>query len=146
MREIYSSSGSPTTELDETVIATMPWPEPPEFQELRKKHPKSKFIWHVSSDTKRAPKADKQKDEADQPAASQFNRIGQDRRGNADTGLSELYKEVTILLTSDLLPLPGQAPNLKLVQLFSAGFDHLVEDPLFTGSDVAFATANGVHG
>ncbi|KAL0944941.1 d-isomer specific 2-hydroxyacid dehydrogenase [Colletotrichum truncatum] len=56
------------------------------------------------------------------------------------------WKDVTVLLTGSALPDPEIAPKLQYVQLQSAGANHILKHPLFTDTDVAFATANGVHG
>ncbi|KFA47378.1 hypothetical protein S40293_07613 [Stachybotrys chartarum IBT 40293] len=53
---------------------------------------------------------------------------------------------VTILVTGSALPLKEKAPRLQYVQLISAGANHVLDNPLFTDTDVAFCTANGVHG
>lgn len=53
---------------------------------------------------------------------------------------------VTILVTGSALPLREKAPRLQYVQLISAGANHVLDNPLFTDTDVAFCTANGVHG
>jgi len=64
----------------------------------------------------------------------------------ADKGIrAELYKEATIILTLRVVPLPGQAPKLKLVHCFSAGIDHMMKFPLYTDSNVSFTTGSGVH-
>ncbi|KAI0887586.1 uncharacterized protein GGS22DRAFT_157534 [Annulohypoxylon maeteangense] len=55
------------------------------------------------------------------------------------------WKTVTILLTGPKFPTKEAAPNLKLVQLQSAGANYILNNPLFTDTDVAFCTANGVH-
>lgn len=36
--------------------------------------------------------------------------------------------------------------SLKLLHLFSAGFDHWTNHPLVTDSDVAITTSSGIHG
>lgn len=61
----------------------------------------------------------------------------------------EEWKDVTILLTThnrEGLPDKDDVPNLQYVQLSSAGANLIVTDPLYTDTDVAFCTANGVHG
>lgn len=61
----------------------------------------------------------------------------------------EEWKDVTILLTGssqDGLPALEDVPNLQYVQLASAGANQIVTHPLFVDTDVAFCTANGVHG
>ncbi|TDZ38003.1 D-2-hydroxyacid dehydrogenase [Colletotrichum trifolii] len=56
------------------------------------------------------------------------------------------WKDATVLLTGSALPDPDEAPKLRYVQLQSAGANHILKDPLFADTDIAFATANGVHG
>ncbi|OTA99104.1 hypothetical protein M426DRAFT_68412 [Hypoxylon sp. CI-4A] len=58
----------------------------------------------------------------------------------------EDWKSVTILLTGARFPTKEAAPNLKLVQLQSAGANFVLDNPLFTDTDIAFCTANGIHG
>lgn len=53
---------------------------------------------------------------------------------------------VTVLLAGTALPDREAVPNLKLVQLSSAGANHVLERPLFKDTDIKFCTANGVHG
>jgi hypothetical protein len=64
----------------------------------------------------------------------------------AELVTEEEWKKVTILLTGKGLPKPAQAPKLQYVQLGSAGANEILKTPLFTDTDVAFCTANGVHG
>ena len=61
------------------------------------------------------------------------------------TPRTELYKEATIIITLRAVPLPGQAPKLKLVHCFSAGIDHMMKSPLYTDSNVSFTTGSGVR-
>ncbi|KAL0636343.1 hypothetical protein Q9L58_004690 [Maublancomyces gigas] len=118
MREIeQSSSGSSLSELNETILATRSGPEPAEFGALREQYPKSTFTWY--------------------PISGAYV---------ASPQLDELYKKATILLTLDIVPLPAQVPLLKLVQLSSAGYDHILGEQLFKDLDINFATASGVHG
>lgn len=59
------------------------------------------------------------------------------------------WKDVTILLTGfsrTTLPNKDDVPKLEYVQLTSAGANLVVSDPLFSETDIAFCTANGVHG
>ncbi|KAH8698600.1 D-3-phosphoglycerate dehydrogenase [Talaromyces proteolyticus] len=57
----------------------------------------------------------------------------------------ETWKSVTALLTWKALPKKEQVPNLRYVQLISAGCNHLSELPVFKETDIAYCTANGVH-
>ncbi|CAK7228960.1 hypothetical protein SCUCBS95973_007059 [Sporothrix curviconia] len=58
------------------------------------------------------------------------------------------WRSVTVLLTtgSSLPKDPAEVPRLRYVQLFSAGANLVIKEPLFTDTDIVFATANGVHG
>lgn len=59
------------------------------------------------------------------------------------------WKSVTLLVTGynrEGLPELQDVPNLQYIQLSSAGANAVVTDPLYTDTDVAFCTANGVHG
>ena len=56
------------------------------------------------------------------------------------------WKDVTILLTGNAIPSPETAPKLQYIQLTSAGANQILKNPLFLETDVAFCTANGVHG
>lgn len=60
--------------------------------------------------------------------------------------LDKEWKDVTVLNTGSTIPDVGQAPKLEFVQLVSAGANHIVNRPLYKDTDVAFCTANGVHG
>jgi hypothetical protein len=60
---------------------------------------------------------------------------------------TDLYKRASILATLSWLPPSAKnAPNLDLVQLFSAGSNHIAQHPIYTDSDIPLATASGVHG
>src|SRR6266480_3826978 len=58
----------------------------------------------------------------------------------------KLWREVEILYTSfsTALPSPEQVPQLRWVQLYSAGPDGILDHPLFSTS-VIFTTTSGVH-
>lgn len=57
---------------------------------------------------------------------------------------NELWREVEILFTLNTFPTPEQAPNLRWVQLYSAGADQVFDGPL-TKADAIVTTASGVH-
>ncbi|KAH9991324.1 hypothetical protein F4779DRAFT_609640 [Xylariaceae sp. FL0662B] len=58
----------------------------------------------------------------------------------------EDWTTVTVLLTGPRFPTKEAVPKLQLVQLQSAGANYILDNPLFKDTDVAFCTANGVHG
>lgn len=58
---------------------------------------------------------------------------------------TEVWRDVEIAYTfSNHLPEPEQAPHLRWVQLFSAGADGVLKQPLFQ-TPVRFTTASGIH-
>ena len=64
-----------------------------------------------------------------------------------DSLKDEEWDNVTVLLTTSSLPASAAVvPRLRYVQLFSAGANLIIKQPLFTDTDIVFATANGVHG
>ncbi|KAI1827423.1 hypothetical protein F4861DRAFT_535986 [Xylaria intraflava] len=58
----------------------------------------------------------------------------------------EDWKTATVLLTVAQLPTVEQAPNLRVVQLMTAGANHIIPNPLFKDTEIPFCTANGVAG
>lgn len=67
------------------------------------------------------------------------------QQGDQDIPESD-WQTATVLLTGSTIPKPESAKKLELVQLTSAGANHVLDTPLFKDTDVAFCTANGVHG
>lgn len=63
-----------------------------------------------------------------------------------DAELLALYNQAVILVTLTDFPEPSWFPNLKLVQLASAGANLLLGKPLYTDCTVPIATATGIHG
>lgn len=57
----------------------------------------------------------------------------------------ETWSEVTVLFTWNLLPTKEQAPNLRYVQLLSAGCNQILGKPIFEETKIDFCTSNGVH-
>lgn len=59
------------------------------------------------------------------------------------------WRDVTMTVAGDGpegLPDVDDAPKLQYIQLSSAGANKIVHHPLYTDTDAAFCTANGVHG
>lgn len=69
--------------------------------------------------------------------------IDQVTADTADQVPDSVWAEVEVLYTWGALPDPAQAPNLRWVQLDTAGVNHLLDTPLWK-SDVALTTLNGV--
>lgn len=59
---------------------------------------------------------------------------------------ADLWARTTILFTWRSFPTLDMVPSLKMVQILSAGSDHIQGVPLFKEqTDIKFCTANGVH-
>lgn len=69
-------------------------------------------------------------------------RIEHEPAGTAIAGT--LWEQAEVLYTTTDLPAPAQAPQLRWVQLYSAGADGVVGQPLFQ-TPVIFTTTSGVH-
>ncbi|KAJ5660473.1 hypothetical protein N7507_006924 [Penicillium longicatenatum] len=59
---------------------------------------------------------------------------------------SDLFRKATILVTYVNLPEPEDAENLKVVHTFSAGLDHLMNNPILKSGLIPFTTSSGIHG
>ncbi|KAJ5222933.1 D-isomer specific 2-hydroxyacid dehydrogenase NAD-binding [Penicillium citrinum] len=58
----------------------------------------------------------------------------------------ELYRKATILATFSHLPKPEDAQNLKIIHSFSAGLDHLINNPILKEGKIAITSSSGIHG
>ncbi|KAF2750647.1 hypothetical protein M011DRAFT_178166 [Sporormia fimetaria CBS 119925] len=59
----------------------------------------------------------------------------------------DYIKRAKILATLSWLPSSASAaPNLELIQFFSAGTNHVASHPIYTDSDIPLATQSGIHG
>lgn len=69
------------------------------------------------------------------------------RDASGDALPIETWKDVTILSTfNSLPPQPKDAPQLELIELLSAGSNHIQNHPMYTDSDVTICTSSGIHG
>lgn len=69
------------------------------------------------------------------------------QKPSAEDVPASLWQKATILVTMFVLPpKPDLAPNLKWIQVLSAGVDHLVNEPIFKDTDIPITTASGIHG
>lgn len=60
---------------------------------------------------------------------------------------AELYEKATIICTLVALPSsPEKAKNLKFIQFFSAGTDHVWDTPIYKDTDIPLTTSSGIHG
>lgn len=50
-----------------------------------------------------------------------------------------------ILFTHTILPQPGQAPNLRWIQVHRSSFEHILEHPLMENKDIRFTSISGVN-
>jgi phosphoglycerate dehydrogenase-like enzyme len=55
------------------------------------------------------------------------------------------WQTADVLFTFGSVPEPQQAPNLKWVQLVSAGVEHVKEQPIVTEGDVMVTSTSGIH-
>lgn len=60
--------------------------------------------------------------------------------------LEKAWKHASIVQTGVKLPTIEEAPKLQFVQITSAGANAILDKPIFKDTDIAFCTANGVHG
>ena len=60
-------------------------------------------------------------------------------------GPLELVAGAEVLLTQGWIPRPEQAPDVRWLQLTSAGADHALRRPLVGESDITVTTASGIH-
>lgn len=80
-----------------------------------------------------------------EPLRERYNLRVEARPGNRVEDVEDaLWQEVEILLTFNSLPDPARAPNLRWVQLWSAGAEQALSHPLIA-QKVQFTTASGVH-
>ncbi len=59
--------------------------------------------------------------------------------------ITDIVGEVEVIYTWQAIPLAENAPNLRWVQLHSAGADAILQHPLYLQGEVVFTTANGIH-
>lgn len=59
--------------------------------------------------------------------------------------IADLMPGIDVMYGIRALPPPEEAATLKWVQLHFAGIDRLLDNPLYTDSDVIFTTASGIH-
>lgn len=59
--------------------------------------------------------------------------------------IADIAGEMEVMYAWQAIPLPENAPNLRWVQLHSAGVDSILQHPLYLQSDVIFTTASGIH-
>jgi phosphoglycerate dehydrogenase-like enzyme len=79
-------------------------------------------------------------------AYAEERRPDEESEEEAQASLAAVLAEMEVLFTSPLMPpdLGERAPNLRWVQLTSAGADRLLDSPLVRG-DVTVTTASGIH-
>lgn len=74
----------------------------------------------------------------------------QDESRDGDEFLKEIsedeWREATIIVTGKTLPEPELLPNLRYIQLQTAGANHMLNHPSVTGTRAALCTASGIHG
>ena len=58
---------------------------------------------------------------------------------------SEIWRQTDVLYTSEILPTPKQAPNLKWIQFHYAGIDRHIDAPILQQPGVIATTLSGAH-
>ncbi|KAL9128039.1 MAG: hypothetical protein Q9217_003203 [Psora testacea] len=106
----------------EHLLVILPFPEPTEILErIKKNHP------YIRITFKRLLFTDTPSD-------------------GSQTIPPEIYHDTTLLITLSALPLPSQAPNLRLIHFTSAGTNHIAHSPIYTSTDIPLTTSSGIHG
>lgn len=121
LQRLLSSFEMGGGDKQEHLLCTLPFPEPKEILDrIRKNYPHCKVTYK-------------------QLTAAPFA---------ADQGIpDDLWRDVTILATlSALPPKVEDAPNLELLEVFSAGTNHLEKHPIYTSSKIPIASSSGIHG
>jgi phosphoglycerate dehydrogenase-like enzyme len=59
--------------------------------------------------------------------------------------LKDVMPEIDVLYTWNTFPDPADAPRLRWVQIHSAGADRILDEPLYTQTDVLITTVSGIH-
>ncbi|GAB1740917.1 hypothetical protein NU219Hw_g5989t1 [Hortaea werneckii] len=110
----------------EHILCLLPYPEPKEIvQSLRQKFPNIDITYHEV----------------------RFSLDAEQQRQDLAKLPHAIWQDVTILYTLFSLPEKlADVPNLRLVQLASAGSNQVQQHPIYTDSDIAIATASGIHG
>ncbi len=49
------------------------------------------------------------------------------------------------MFTGRVLPKPEQVPHLRWIQLYSAGINHVIKEPIFASEDIEVTTTSGIH-
>jgi phosphoglycerate dehydrogenase-like enzyme len=72
---------------------------------------------------------------------------GSETEEQAKAVVEEVLKQTEVLLSNPVVPddILGRAPNLRWVQLTSAGADRLIDSDLVRSSSVSVTTASGIH-
>ena len=65
--------------------------------------------------------------------------------GHRKGGPMDVVATAEVLLAQGWMPRPDQAPDVRWLQLMSAGADHAMKRPLVADTDVVVTTASGIH-
>ncbi|HVU13393.1 MAG TPA: D-2-hydroxyacid dehydrogenase [Phototrophicaceae bacterium] len=63
----------------------------------------------------------------------------------AQTVPDKAWASAEILFTTNVFPKPEQAPNLRWIQLCSAGANQIINSPLASNENLEITTASGIH-
>ncbi|KAG0643526.1 hypothetical protein HOY80DRAFT_1033051 [Tuber brumale] len=122
---LQPSTGGTKTDLVENILVALSRKEPPKgYDRLVKKFPNCAFNFYSLGE----------------PDGQWHFAMPDD-----SPRLSELLRQATVLLVDWTLPKIKQVPNLKILQLPIAGFDHVVGQPLYTDTKITFCTSSGIY-
>jgi phosphoglycerate dehydrogenase-like enzyme len=67
------------------------------------------------------------------------------REAQTPEDLADIIGEADVLYAGPVIPVPETAPRLRWVQCHFAGIDNILNEPLYTQSEVMFTTTSGIH-
>ena len=110
------------THQPEHLLVILPFAEPTEiFDRIRKAHPYLKITYKSLHFTSTPWVGDEEIDPS-------------------------IYETATLLITLSAVPLPPNAPLLRLIHFISAGTNHIQHTPIYSDTSIILTTSSGIHG
>lgn len=146
--------GGPSAHKKEQLLIILPFPEPKAIVErIERNHPNINITYRELHFADTPWRAEDEVPEGgaypDNPAASVAPLTLQaSPTGSTDLSVTEIYKDVTILVTLSAIPRHPQtsAPHLELIHFISAGTNHIANTPLYRDTAIPLTTSSGIHG
>lgn len=134
--------GGPRGPHKDQLLITLPFDEPTEIlNHLRKKFSDIEFVFRKSSYTNNQAQLEKE------TRPGNYTMASRQAGSEADRYRKDQWKDCSILVTLFSFPAkPSDAPQLELIELFSAGSNQLAKHPIYTDSDITITTSSGIHG